>query len=223
MSLFFIEINNFLNWTVRYFCTLKFKMKKEYIFELTKEGKKPNEIQQILQQHFGQEAYCRSTVYKWSAQARIGVDLDDNGEKRGTKPEEQLLYQIEQVLDEEPFSSTRSIADMLNVNNVIVYRYMTIYFHKVFKASRWVPHFLNSLQKQNRVDKLTALSEILYACKHESFRSIVTGDQKWFTLYYGNDGAWVDSDQIPPEMNGDRISIKKVIVTIIWGVSVFTL
>lgn len=141
MSLFFIEINNFLNWTVRYFCTLKFKMQKEYIFELTKEGKKPNEIQQLLQQRFGQEAYCRSTVYKWSAQARIGVDLDDNGEKRGTKPDEQLLYQIEQVLDEEPFSSTRSIADILNVNNVIVYRYMTIYLHKVFKASRWVPHF----------------------------------------------------------------------------------
>ena len=47
---FFIEINNFLNWTVRYFCTLKFKMQKEYIFELTKEGKKPNKIQQLLLQ-----------------------------------------------------------------------------------------------------------------------------------------------------------------------------
>ena len=73
------------------------------------------------------------------------------------------------------------------------------------------------------MDKLTALSEILYACKHESFRSIVTEDQKWFTLYYGNDGAWVDSDQIPPEMNGDRISIKKLWSPLFGGFSVFTL
>ena len=100
---------------------------------------------------------------------------------------------------------------------------MTIYLNKVFKSSRWVPHFLNTSQKQNRVDKLKELSEILNACKHESFRNIVTGDQKWFTLYYGNDGAWVDSDENPPEMNGDRLSIKKVMVTIIWVFSVFTL
>ena len=69
--------------------------------------------------------------------------------------------------------------------------------------------------KQNRMDKLKELTEILNACKHESFRNIVIGDQKWFTLNFGNDGAWVDSDENPPEMNGDRLSIKKVMVTII--------
>ena len=192
-------------------------MQKEYIFKLTNEGKRPAEIQQLLQQRFGQEAFHRTTVYKWSAQARIGVDINDKGEQRGNKPDEQLLIRIQQILDDEPFSSTRSIAHTLNENNMIIYRYMTIYLKKVFRLSRWVPHFLDQSQKQNRVVKTKALSDILKKCRHDSFHSIITGDQKWFTLYYGNDGAWIDCGQNPPEMNGDQITIKKVMVTIIWG------
>lgn len=67
------------------------------------------------------------------------------------------------------------------------------------------------------MEQAKALSDILIKCRHDSFHSIITGDQKWFTLYYGNNGAWIESGQNPPEMNGDQITIKKVMVTIIWG------
>ena len=63
-------------------------MQKELIFKLTGQGKNPREIQQLLQQRFGQEAYGRTTVYKRSTQARTSVFFDYKGEKRGTKPDE---------------------------------------------------------------------------------------------------------------------------------------
>ena len=95
---------------------------------------------------------------------------------------------------------------------------MTIYLKKVFRISRWGPHSLDQRQKRNKVDQTKTLSDILKKCRHVSFHSIITGDQKWFNLYYGNNGAWIESGQNPPEMNGDQISIKKVMVTIIWEV-----
>lgn len=191
---------------------------KEYIFKLTEQGKKPDEIKQFLEKRFGEEAYHRSTIYKWHGQAKIGVSIENNNDRPGNKLDDQLLIRVQQVLEEEPFSSTRSIADKLKENNVTIYRYLTKYLHKVFKSSRWIPHFLTNAQKVDRVDKTKALSKLLKSCKHNSFRGIITGDQKWFTLYYGNDGAWLEMDEDPPEMNGDQISIKKVMVTIIWGV-----
>ena len=135
--------------------------KREYIFELTKNGKKPNEIQQLLQQRFGEEAFNRTTVYKWSTQARIGINIENENERPGRKPDDQLLIRIQQILEEMPYSSTRSITDILNENNNIVYRYLTLYLGKIYKASRWVPHFLNLTQKQNRVNETKKLSNIL--------------------------------------------------------------
>ena len=91
---------------------------------------------------------------------------------------EQLCVRIEQVLDEKPFSSLRSIGDELNENNVIIYRYLTKYLHKIYKHSKWVPHSLSLAQKKNRMEQSKELSQILKASKHYGFRNILTGDQK---------------------------------------------
>ena len=68
------------------------------------------------------------------------------------------------------------------------------------------------------MEQSKALSQILKASKHYSFHNILTGDQKWFFLYYSNNGAWLDFDEKPPQMIDDHISHEKVIVTIVWGV-----
>lgn len=119
---------------------------------LLKLGKKPNEIELILQQHFDEEGF-RRTVYKWSPQARIGINIGNEKETTSRKPDEQLLIRIQQILEEMPYSSTCSIADILNENNNILYRYLTVYLGKIYKASKLFSHFLNSIQKQNRVNE----------------------------------------------------------------------
>lgn len=125
------------------------------------------------------------------------------------------------MLDEKPFSSLRSIGDELKENNVIIYRYLTKYLHKIYKHSKWVQYSLSLLQKKNRMEQSKELSQILKASKYYGFRNILTGDQKWFTLSYSNNGAWLDFDEKPPQMIDDQIFHEKVIVTIVWGVSGF--
>lgn len=191
---------------------------REYIFNLTKDGKSPGEIQNFLHEQFGKQALSRTTVYKWAGQAKLGFSITNEREHPGPKPDEILCLRIQQILEEKPYSSLRSIGDELNETNVTIYRYMTKYLHKVFKASKWVPHSLNLDQKKKRVEQSKALAEILIASKHESFRNVITGDQKWFNFYNGSSGAWLDIDQKPPQMVDDHISSKKVMVTIIWGV-----
>lgn len=56
---------------------LKSLIQKEYIFKLANEEKKIKEIQQLLQQGFGQKVLHRTILYKWYAQARIGVNIND--------------------------------------------------------------------------------------------------------------------------------------------------
>ena len=55
---------------------------------------------------------------------------------------------------------------------------------------------MSRFKKRNRVETTKELLKILNALKHEGFKNIVTGDQKWFTLYYANNGAWIESDKI---------------------------
>lgn len=191
---------------------------RKFIFDLAQNGKKPMEIENLLKEQFGKEAFHKTAIYKWSNYAKIGLDLENEREPPGPKPDEQLCIRILQILEEEPFSSLRSIADILNEENSTIYRYLTKYLGKEYRVSKWIPHSLDNAQKRNRVETTKELLKILNASKHEGFKNIVTGDQKWFTLYYANNGAWIESDQNPPQMIDDHISIKKVMVTIIWGV-----
>ena len=48
--------------------------------------------------------------------------------------------------------------------------------------------------------------------------NIITGDQSWFNYGYGEDGAWLMPDDDAPIMDGSRIQIRKIMITVIWGV-----
>lgn len=132
-------------------------------------------------------------------------------------PDEMLCLRIQQILEEKPYSSLRSIGDELNETNVTIYRYMTKYLHKILKASKWGPHSLKLDEKKKGEEQSKALAGIFIASKHKSFCNVLTGDQKWFDFYNGSSGAWLDIGQNPPQMFNYHISSKKVNVPIIWG------
>ena len=43
---------------------------RKRVIELSKEGLKPREIQEILNREYGEHALGRSSIYKWSARAK---------------------------------------------------------------------------------------------------------------------------------------------------------
>ena len=69
------------------------------------------------------------------------------------------------------------------------------------------------------VTKTKELLSVLEKSKHQGWRDIITSDQSWFGFYYGYDGKWCLPEEKNPIMNGSKIQLKKVMVTIVWGVN----
>ena len=46
----------------------------------------------------------------------------------------------------------------------------------------------------------------------------MTGDQRWFLYRYEHNGKWCSLEENNPIANGSKIIIKKIVVTVIWGV-----
>ena len=192
-----------------------------FICELAEKGNNPKEIKKLLDKRYGQEALHQSSVYRLSALAKLGHYPGENKERPGRKPDEQLLTRIQEVLTEEPFASVRLIADLLNENSTIIYRYLILYLYRVYRCSRWIPHSLNDVQELNRVNNLKELYQILLQTKYNGFNGIITGDQSWFNFYNAADGAWIEEGDEPPEMVNDHISAQKIMIIIFWGINGF--
>ena len=121
---------------------------RERIYELTDQGLEEKEIEQILKIEFGLHAYCQTTIYKWMAHHKHGIKFDEKREVPGPSIDEQLLSRIVEIINDEPYSSTRQITKVLNENRSTVWRYLTGNLGLAFKRSRWLPHILDENQKR---------------------------------------------------------------------------
>lgn len=187
------------------------------IKKLASQDVKAKEIKIKMDEMFGQQAFCIATVYKYINEERFHFDSSSERQKPGRKPDEMLIARINEILKDEPFSSVRSIAEELKENPSTIYRYLTSYIGLIFKYSRYVPHSLSDLQKLERVAQSLDLSKVIESCKHDSYRSILTGDQKWCILKYSSIGAWVLADENPPLFENNTIGTQKMMLTVIWN------
>ena len=149
---------------------------RERIYELTRDGYEADQIEQQLQIEFGMQAYCTKIVYKWMARCKLGFEFDEKHEKPDPKLDDQLLTRIIQIIDDQPFSSTRYIAQLLNEDNSTIWRYLTKNLGLVYKQSKWLPHVLNCEQKLNRQRLSNELSSILKTCQRQGWYNLMTGD-----------------------------------------------
>jgi len=192
---------------------------RKFIKDHFEQGQNADEIKEKLDVQFGHEAYSISTVYRKIALLKCGYTNLEDAPRAGRGIDEQLLKRISEVLEEEPYSSVRYIANILNSKESTVYRYITLYLHKKYIHTRWIPHSLTDPQKKSRVEGAKELLSVLLKCQKENWRNIITGDSSWFSFSYGVDGAWLDEGENPLEHECGGIYTTKIMVTIIWGVN----
>ena len=118
------------------------------IYELAAQGQNAQEIKNVLNVEFGKHSHTISNIYIYVKNYKLGIPLEAQKEKPGPKRDEQLVIRIHQVLEKEPFASTRYIADMLNENHITIWRYLVEEMHYVFKHTNWVPHFFDAISKK---------------------------------------------------------------------------
>ena len=193
------------------------------IKELAITGQKANDIELILKKEYGEHAYKSSAIYKWIATTKFPEEALMNKDTPGRKPDEQLIVRIREELNIMPFASTRVIAENLNIWHSTAYRYLTLYLGLEYKKTRWVPHSLSNEQKLQRVNDSKELLSILERAKKQGWRTILTGDQSWFTFAYPNKGQWLEAIEDRPEEESGKIQVQKLMITVIWGVHGFYL
>ena len=67
---------------------------------------------------------------------------------------------------------------------------------------------------KNRITTTKELLTILKKSQEKGWNDIITGDQSWFGFYYENDGKWCLPEETNPIMNGSKIQMQKVMVTV---------
>ena len=176
------------------------------------------EIEETLNRKFGEQAMKSSTIYQKMRLVRCGQDITSKREYHSERVDTQLAIAIQQVLEEFPFSSVRSIARDLLEPSSTIHRYLVEILHLKYRVSRWLPHTLSDSQMKQRVEDSNALFDILEKSKHTGYRNLITGDQTWLLYQYHPKGKWCLESEERPEFEDDHISHQKVMITIIWGV-----
>lgn len=194
------------------------KKQNELLQKMTSEGCCKEEIENALQIRFGQEAMKSSTIYQKMRLVRCNVDITKEREYHSERIDEQLVIAIQNILNEFPFSSVRSISHDLHVPSTTIYEYLTRILKLKYRITRWLPHELNDIQMANRVIKSNELFEVLEKSKHHAYRNIITGDQSWFLYQYHPKGKWCIESEERPEFEDDQTCHQKIMLTIIWGV-----
>ena len=193
-------------------------MQKDVIRKMVQEKHGYAEIEKELQKQFGEQAYKRTTIYQIIQETKLGFPQAQESSNNENHIDRQLLITIQREIAENPFFSVCSLAQKLKVPPSTLYRYLTNELHLVYKHTRWVPHLLNSDQKNSRKQISFELFQVLEKSKHNSYRDIITGDQSQFLYNYAPEGQWVLEDDEAPVFSNSRICIEKMMITVIWGV-----
>lgn len=136
---------------------------------------------------------------------------------KGRPSDHKIDEEIVKCLDETPTASVRQIADTINVPKSTVYRHLTQDLGYKFRNVRWIPHFLDEAQKQQRVIQSKALLNLLHQHDRDKWRFIFTGDESWF--YYDNQTQkiWMPENDPRPEVERPNIMTKKIMVCLFWN------
>ena len=121
---------------------------------------------------YGKDAISLCSCQRWFEKFRSGNLLVNNSSRTG-RPTEIDTDKIKVLLDENPYSTARDIADDLQISHTSVLNHI----HKIGYVSRlnvWVPHALTKAQLARRTDICDSL--IRREKNHPFLKSLVAGD-----------------------------------------------
>jgi hypothetical protein len=104
-------------------------------------------------------------------------DLSDRPSS-GRPPLEDIDDRILQVLEAEPWSSVRTIAEFLKISASMVHLHLTTSLDMESRHFKWVPRFLDDDDlRTKRLDGARQLLDVLQLQEKCHFRDLITGDE----------------------------------------------
>ena len=169
---------------------------------------------------YGDRAPKTTFIYKWKDAIRNGVTSFNDAPRPGRPSQyDETDRVILSILEEEPFSSVRSIASKLDLcrETVRIILKEKLGLQK-FKC-RWVPNILTQSHKDNRI--LCSRQMLGTIDENGGVDGIITGDEAWFFFDNPSDGQWSKSPSEVRRNVNRTVKSQKVMVTIFWSVNGF--
>jgi hypothetical protein len=179
---------------------------RHWIFALI-EASQGDEIAQRLHNVYGQDAYCRASVFRWIEEVGRGKE-ELRDENRPGYSRYEVDPAIRSILQDEPNAWLWTIGETLSISPETVRTDMTRMGYTL-KALRWIPYTLTSQQKRIRLTICIQLLPKLRAHAHNNWHCHVTGDESWFYREYVRDRTWMATDENTPVMANRTIASEK--------------
>jgi hypothetical protein len=181
----------------------------------------PHAIHQRLHAQFGLDTYGLRTVQYWCQLFTLGRDDLHEKDRPGRPPIDYVDAEILGCLQKEPFSSSHSLAQTLNLSQSTVLDRL----HNSLGMNNWhvrkIPHELTDDLRRTKVSKCRELLNALERMAASAFRDIVTGDESWFYFCHHLSTQWSISREDVACAVIPGINTSKFMLAIIWEVSGF--
>ena len=163
----------------------------------------------------GKGTVSQSTVSRWFKRFDSG-DMNLEDQTRSGRPSVLNEEKLRAALEDEPSSSTRDLAEELEVSQRTVVNYLHK-FDFVHKKPRQDPHELTEAQAARRVEICRQLLE--NPLDDRFWKRIVTCDEKWvFLVNHDRSKRWVLRGQNPPPVARPNRFSKKIMISVWWNV-----
>jgi hypothetical protein len=170
------------------------EVEQRYVIKFfTDQGMQGMEIIRRINEHYGDNALSRSTIYSWIAEVKRGrTDLSNIGSP-GRTPDEGLAGVIATRHERDPHLSARKLAQSLGIAASTVCHYLSDVLGMKCFQMRWVPHTLSALQKAKRAEYSRDMLHTLATHESTGFHFLFTGDESWMFYSYHQHTMWVAS------------------------------
>lgn len=175
---------------------------------------------------FGDEAPSKTTVYHWFSEfnrgrCSLGDEVKDGRPKSIVVPEN--IDAVCEAIKQDRHVTYREIEASLGISMTSINKILHEHLSVKKLCSRWIPHNLTIVQKQDRVDWCQKILEKYNHGLSKAVYNIYTGDESWIYAYEPESKqqstVWIFQDEPNPTKVVRARSISKQMIASFFGIN----
>jgi histone-lysine N-methyltransferase SETMAR len=170
-------------------CSSSEVKQREYrpmIFYDWKKGLSANQCHESMCSAFGSSAPSMATITYWYREFVRGRRSFEDEDRPGRPVEivtDEVVQRVEKLVRYNRSITTREIAESVGIGSAAVQTILHDRLALRKLSSRWVPHLLSEVEKQQRVDWCRFMLEKFEEGRSKRVGEILTGDETWVYKY----------------------------------------
>lgn len=186
---------------------------------LWKKEKTNKQIYQKMSEVYIEDMPSIKTIQKWTKKMKDGEWSIFDRPREGRPKKTKLSEKIKDFLDYNLYATTKKISKKVRADPKTVKKVLIEELRMRKVNFKWAPYVLNLQIRAKRIELAANLFEFLDSCNDQKLKKVLTQDKTW--IYFSNprNSMWLEECQPIPEKPKQTISAKKVMISVIWGVS----